>query len=290
MSDLDDLQFKSENVHCLGGQFGTVLIALDSVIKLVAQQNLLASDFMKKFIEEFLLNQLTDTQLFELKYLESNLFDFTNITDEKRKDFNNFLVDNRRFVNKSIKLLLEKGFLGYDIFENLLGIVAETYFQQPKDPAQVVEIDPENQEPEYLELIKKKQDEVTQENLKIEKMKKKIKLNFIKTEDLKKKRNNIGGFIIVHPNPDVVDSLVEIEEPPKEDKPAIDNVPDNVINNTDNNTDPIGNDGVDVNNPDLNNINPISDNDNNNNNDNVVDNLPVEEKKSNINQIKIFYL
>ena len=61
------------------------------------------------------------------------------------------------------------------------------------------------------------------ENAKYEKMKKRIKIVFIKPEVFKKKRNNIGGFITVDPNILEKEKVTEIEEVPikkeEEEKP-----------------------------------------------------------------------
>ena len=59
----------------------------------------------------------------------------------------------------------------------------------------------------------------------MKKLKKKIKLNMIKPDIFKKKRNNIGAFIIVEPNPfekGVVEEkeAVPIVQAEKEEKPA----------------------------------------------------------------------
>ena len=65
---------------------------------------------------------------------------------------------------------------------------------------------------------KKKQEEAEKkaqdENALNEKLKKKIKINLIKPDVFKKKRNNIGAFIIVEPNPFEKGIVEEIEEVP----------------------------------------------------------------------------
>jgi hypothetical protein len=231
LADIDELTFKNESLHCLGGQFGLTVIVLDQILRMLAenqiitQENLNLPDVFRNFIEEVLLNQLKETQLFELRYMESKKYDLTQQpeNDEKRKEFLEFLLDNKRIVNKSLKLLMDNEYVSDYVYRIFLETIANLYFEKPQDPAGI-EIDPENQEPQYLESIKKKQDEMTKYNIKLEKLKKKIKLNFVKGENLRKKVDNIGGFIMVKPNMRVIDSVNEIEEiplPPKEEiKPS----------------------------------------------------------------------
>ena len=82
--------------------------------------------------------------------------------------------------------------------------------------AEKIEGDPENQEPEYLEKIRLQNEEnekkAADENAKYEKIKKKIKLVFVKPEVFKNKRKNIGGFVMVEPNDREIEKIVEVEE------------------------------------------------------------------------------
>ncbi len=144
--------------------------------------------------------------------MESKKFDFSQPveSEEKRNDFTNFLLDERRLVNKSIKILLQREEISSDIFTYVLKKLAKIYLMPPVDPS-ALEIDPENQEPEYIDSIKKKKEEIAANNQKMEKLKKKIKLNFVKGDLLKKKVNNIGGFITINPNHSVVETINEIE-------------------------------------------------------------------------------
>ena len=70
------------------------------------------------FIEELLLNQLKETQFFEINYLESKKLDFTQPpeNEEKRLEFIEFMKDNKRLVNKSLKILDEKK-VKYELWE-----------------------------------------------------------------------------------------------------------------------------------------------------------------------------
>ena len=109
--------------------------------------------------------------------------------------------------------IIKKEYL--DIFNE---IISEFYFQGPIEPEKI-EPDPSKAEDQaYQEEIKKKQEEADkkaqEENALNEKIKKKIKLNMIKPEVFKKKRNNIGAFIIVEPNPYEKGVVEEIEEVP----------------------------------------------------------------------------
>lgn len=220
LCDIDEFTFRSENIHCLGGQLGQTLIVLDSTMRQLAENNTITSEnlnipeVVSNFIHELLLNQLKDHQVFEMRYLESDKFDFSQPpgSEERKKQFIDFLTDTRRLMNKSTMLLLEKEMMSDYLFKIFLEEIAHLYFQNPKDPASI-EIDSERQDnPEYMEEIKKQQDEINDYNSTLEKMKKKIRFYFIKAEDLKKKRENVGGFIKVYPNKGVVETIQEIEE------------------------------------------------------------------------------
>jgi len=222
LADIDELQLKSEHVHCLGGQLGLSIISIESILNLLKEENvpnldlINISEIMNKFLEEFFINALRDTQVFELRYLESKKFDFSQPpeNEEKKKEFIEFLLDDRRVVNKSLKLLMENKLVSEEIYRMFLETVTKIYFYTPIDPATAIQIDENNQEPEYLESIKKQQEEIVQMNTKMENLKKKIKINFVNAEHLKKKRENVGGFIVVKPNKSVVENIIELEEAP----------------------------------------------------------------------------
>ena len=148
----------------------------------------------------------------EIKYLESKKFDFSQPpeNEEKRKEFITFLLDDRRLINTSLKLLRKNGLIDENVFKNILEVLANLYFEPVTDPSGI-KIDEENTEPEYLESIKKKKDDISLNNSLLEKIKKKIKFNFVKAEVIKKKENNIGGFIVVRSNMAMVESMTEIE-------------------------------------------------------------------------------
>ncbi len=171
-------------------------------------------EFIEKFLVEFLLNQLKEAQYLQLNYLESQKFDFSDIPVEesKRKEYHDFILDDRRFVNKSIKLLLEKEILTEYIYKSFLETIAKVFLSLPIDQ-NTVEIDPENQDDEYLKSLEQKKIQIEIENKKFEKMKKKIKFKFVKPEDLKKKRDNMGGFVTVQSIKQVIESMIEIEDP-----------------------------------------------------------------------------
>jgi hypothetical protein len=221
LSDIDEFTFKNENIHCIGGQIGQAMIILDQILRKLAENNIMTNEsvkvpeFIEKFLEEFLINQLKDYQYLELRYLESSKFDFSEIPqeEEKRKEYHTFLLDNRRFVNTSIKLLLEKEILTEYVYKSFLESVAKIYFSQTVDPLSAIEVDTNNQEDDYLQIIEQKKIEIENYNKKMEKMKRKIKLNFIKPDDLKKKRDKIGGFVTVLANKNIIESMIEIEEP-----------------------------------------------------------------------------
>ena len=92
------------------------------------------------------------------------------------------------------------------------------FFNKQVEPEKI-EPDPSKAEDAaYQEEIKKKQEEAEkkaqEENAFNEKIKKKIKISLIKPEIFKKKRDNIGAFITVEPNPFEKGLVQEIEEIP----------------------------------------------------------------------------
>ena len=114
--------------------------------------------------------------------------------------------------------MIELGILNKEYLDIFNEVIAEMYFQGPIEPIKI-EVDPsKEQDATYQEEIKKKQEEeekkAQDENALNEKLKKKIKINLIKPEVFKKKRNNIGAFIIVEPNPFEKGVVQEIEEVP----------------------------------------------------------------------------
>ena len=170
-----------------------------------------------------------DNFILELRYLESPKYDWENIPEERKNDFANFIKDERRYISKSVHKMIELGIIKKEYLEIFNQIISEFYFQGPIEPEKI-EPDPSKAEDAaYQEEIKKKQEEAEkkaqEENAFNEKIKKKIKLNMIKPDIFKKKRNNIGAFIIVEPNPfekGVVEEkeAVPIVQAEKEEKPA----------------------------------------------------------------------
>ena len=159
-----------------------------------------------------------DHFILQLRYLESPKYDWENIPEEKKADFANFIKDERRYISKSVHKMIELGILNKEYLDIFNEIIAEMYFQGPIEPIKI-EVDPsKEQDATYQEEIKKKQEEeekkAQDENALNEKLKKKIKINLIKPEVFKKKRNNIGAFIIVEPNPFEKGVVEEIEEVP----------------------------------------------------------------------------
>ena len=233
LSDIDELSIKGDCIHCFG-QLGETLFVISEVVSdilpLEFSSSLDIKDFMSNFVQEFLLNGLpginNDTLNLELKYLESPKYDFENIPEDKKEDFKNFLKDERRYISKSLHMLIDMGVVKKESVNSFTEAVADIYFKQNIEPEKV-EGDPENQEPEYLEKIRieneNNEKKAADENAKYEKMKKRIKIVFIKPEVFKKKRNNIGGFITVDPNILEKEKVTEIEEVPikkeEEEKP-----------------------------------------------------------------------
>ena len=159
-----------------------------------------------------------DNFILELRYLESPKYDWENIPEEKKNDFANFIKDDRRYISKSVHKMIELGIIKKEYLDTFNEVVSEIYFQGPIEPEKI-EPDPSKAEDAaYQEEIKKKQEEAEKkaqdENAFNEKIKKKIKINLIKPEVFKKKRDNIGAFITVEPNPFEKGLVQEIEEIP----------------------------------------------------------------------------
>ena len=159
-----------------------------------------------------------DNFILELRYLESPKYDWENIPEEKKNDFANFIKDDRRYISKSVHKLIELGIIKKEYLDIFNEVIAEIYFQGPIEPEKI-EPDPSKAEDAaYQEEIKKLQEEAEKkaqdENAFNEKIKKKIKINVIKPEIFKKKRDNIGAFITVEPNPFEKGIVQEIEEIP----------------------------------------------------------------------------
>lgn len=114
-------------------------------------------------------------------------------------------------MNKSLKIILDNNLISKEIYEMILTAVLGIYF---KDKTSIIkyEVDPENQDPEYLEKNKKEQEKYLEQIIKLEANKKKIKFIMIKPEILKKKRENIAAMIQVIPNQIAVETIVETEE------------------------------------------------------------------------------
>jgi hypothetical protein len=159
-----------------------------------------------------------DNFILELRYLESPKYDWENIPEERRKEFANFIKDDRRYISKSVHKMIELGIIKKEYLDIFNEIISEMYFPGPIEPEKI-EPDPSKAEDAaYQEEIKKKQEEAEkkaqEENVFNEKIKKKIKINIIKPEVFKKKRNNMGAFIIIEPNPYEKGVVQEIEEVP----------------------------------------------------------------------------
>ena len=159
-----------------------------------------------------------DNFILELRYLESPKYDWENIPEEKKNDFANFIKDSRRYISKSVHKLIELGIIKKEFLDIFNEVIAEIYFQGPVEPEKI-EPDPSKAEDAaYQEEIKKLQEEAEKkaqdENAFNEKIKKRIKINIIKPEIFKKKRDNIGAFITVEPNPFEKGLVHEIEEIP----------------------------------------------------------------------------
>ena len=254
LMDIDELSIKGESINCLGGQLGEILFVFNEILKNVDKAEIDKKKLMKEFLKEFLnrgfagiiptkqehnqsndnkQNNINNSQhislelvnninsdnfILELRYLESPKYDWENIPEEKRNDFANFLKDDRRYISKSVHKLIELGIIKKEYLDIFNEVIAEMYFQGPIEPEKIEPDPTKAEDAQYQEEIKKMQEEAErkaqEENAFNEKIKKKIKINLIKPDIFKKKRNNIGAFIIVEPNPFEKGVVQEIEEVP----------------------------------------------------------------------------
>lgn len=234
LADIDELTTTSGAIHTIGGQYGEFLIILQALHEKLVNtydnnSNDLTSSFILNVFRNYLLG-MKDTEFFNIKFLESQRFDFSAIPEEedKKMEFKKFILDEKRFYNKSVKMLINNGLLSKEIHDNLISYIADIYFYQPVDinnPDIQAQInpDPDNQEPEYVNSYKAKAEEISKQNQLFEKLKRKIKFSFVKPEVLKKKKNNIIGLIKVNPILDTYENYTEqlveeiIEQPKKEE-------------------------------------------------------------------------
>ena len=254
LMDIDELSIKGESINCLGGQLGEILFVFNEILKNVDKTDIDKKKLMKEFLKEFISkgfagiipnkpeqNQTNDNKqnnnnssqhmslelvnyinsdnfMLELRYLESPKYDWENIPEEKRNDFANFLKDDRRYISKSVHKLIELGLINKEYLDIFNEVIAEMYFQGPIEPEKIEPDPTKAEDAQYQEEIKKRQEEAEkkaqEENAFNEKIKKKIKISLIKPDIFKKKRNNIGAFIIVEPNPFEKGVVQEIEEVP----------------------------------------------------------------------------
>jgi hypothetical protein len=165
-----------------------------------------------QYIEELLLNIFNEVQFIDLKYLESPKFDLKNITEDRRSEYIEYMLDDRRLINKGLELLIQMGSIEMSTIKHIKKILTEIFFRTPVDPA-TIEVDTTNDDPGYLESIQKQKAEVQQNNERNEKLKKKIRLTAIKKEILKNKRNNVCGFISIYPDHKVNKDFTHSEMP-----------------------------------------------------------------------------
>lgn len=241
-------------------------------------------------LEEFIFKCLKENQDFEIKYLESDRFNFNEITEERQIEYIEFIHDYRRFVNKSLKVLIDKNQMNKQLLDLMLSALVGLYFKN-RNSIPAVEIDPENQDPEYIEKIKQEQEEYSETVARLETIKKKIKFIMIKPTILKKRRDNMAAFIQVNPALSVKDTVTETDEIPASERPKttmnsnkkseadnINAVSENV--NAESNQENEGNE----NNNDGNDIQNNEDNNNKENNDNENKAINEAEKESEKNK------
>jgi hypothetical protein len=200
IADIDELYLHSESLHCVGGSFGLICFLIDAILKKLnlEEENVIES-LITQYIEYLILNTFNETQFIDIKYLESTKYDLKNITDNRRNEYIEYMLDDRRFINKGLELSVQLGLIDVYNIKRVKKILTDIYFRTPIDPA-TIEADPTNEEPEYLESIQKQRIEIQLNNEKNEKLKKKIRLTAINKDILKNKRNNICGFISIYPD------------------------------------------------------------------------------------------
>lgn len=210
----------SDRIHIPGGLLGLSTIVLDELLKIynLSENTPENIEFIANVLDEFIFKCLKDNQTFELKYLESERFNFKEIPEERKPEFIDFIHDYRRFVNKSLKILLDKNQLSKNAVDLILSAIVNLYFKD-KTSIPVVEIDPENQNPEYLEKIKDDQENYVDAIARMEAVKKKINFVMIKPIILKKRRENMAAFIEIHPNLSIKDTITETDEIPLSERP-----------------------------------------------------------------------
>lgn len=221
LCDIDDFSLYSERIHVTGGLFGLVTIILDELLKSYnltenTQENI---SLIASVLDEFIFKCLKENQIFGIKYLESERFNFSEpISEERRPEFIDFIHDYRRFVNKSLKVLIDQAQLPQNSLDLVLSAIVALYFKD-KSAIPLVEVNAENQDPEYVEKIKQEQEDYVEAVGRLEAVKKKIKFVMVKPSVLKKRRENIAAFIQVSPALGVKETLTETDELPVTERP-----------------------------------------------------------------------
>ncbi len=219
LADIDDFSNSPERIHVIGGIFGLCLIVVEELFKKYNiwennEENLKMITFV---IEEYLLNGLKDNHVMEIKYLESKRFNFNEIPYERQDEFIEFIHDYRRFVNKSIKILIDKNLISKNSLDLLLKVIVGIYFKD-KSTIPQIEINNDNQDQDYIEMKNKEKEKYLKDIDRLEKLKKKIKFRMIKPAILKRKRDNIAGFIEVLPNELLKQNIIDFDELPPIEK------------------------------------------------------------------------
>lgn len=211
IGDIDELAMNSNMIHSLGGKFGELIIIMQSLKEeLITKYSYIYEKFnerllIKKIIKDYLLS-LKETENFELKYIQSTKLDPLELPEEEEKlsQVRKYLLDEKRFYNKSISILVENGIIDKEMFmmvkEELINIYLFKKIDiTSKEIQDQINPFPENQSEKYLKQVKEKLDKINDYNSVYEKLKKKVKLMLVKGEVLKKKKNSIIGIINVLP-------------------------------------------------------------------------------------------
>ena len=206
-------------------------------------KELILDKFVRTLVNNFLIG-LEEKESFTIKYIRSQKYDFNNIPDEeqKKKEFKNFLIDEKRFYNKSLSILVNQGIIEKRLLNIILSEIADIKFRSPidienQDVQNLINPTPQNQDTDYVTQVKENMEKIRLENSNLAKMQKKINISFVNADDLRKKKNNIISLIRVFPNQmDEYNTFIieekYIEEEPEEeqlieDKEKVNTIDDN---------------------------------------------------------------
>ena len=189
-------------------------------------------DFKKYFSDLFIkyLEGLKDNEFLTLKYIENkkhnhasinipslkNKLDIDNLEEvNKVNNLKLYVLNEDKFYSKSIKVLLEHNIISKDLFKIILNLIVDISFRIPidvnsEDIKNRINPEPDNKDEEYIQLVNKKTEVINNENNKYEELKKKIKFNFVKSDDIEKMYKKTIGLIKVNEFEDFKEQYNEV--------------------------------------------------------------------------------